>query len=230
MSLASAIPVLAAYLLGVFLILFLGPKGAENPNDSFSFLNHFPYELYGDSRGPFRLFSRIGEALTLLAEVALPLLLLLSYRTSLGGNVPSYVTGLMIFAILFALSYLLMSIIPASNEKAHLSLFFSSAALSTLSFTMDGLFLMVLIKSASGKELLYIVVGFLFALALATIALPFHPKMKHWAELEQVSEKDGTVSFQRPHFFILAFQEWLLSLFRAVGFVLALLGFLLVTL
>ncbi|MFA6620083.1 MAG: hypothetical protein WCS90_03010 [Bacilli bacterium] len=230
MNLASAIPVFAAYLLGVFLVLFLGPKGAGHPKDPFSFLNHFPYELYGDSRGPFRLFARLGEALALLSEVALPLLLLLSYRTSLGAAASSYLTGLLIFAFLFALSYLLMTLVPASNEKAHLSLFFSSSALSTLSFTMDGLFMMVLIKSTSGKELLYIVVGFLFTLALVTIALPFHPKMKRWAELEQVSEKDGTVSYRRPHFFILAFQEWLLSLFRAVGFVLALFGFLLLSL
>jgi hypothetical protein len=95
---------------------------------------------------------------------------------------------------------------------------------------MDGLFLIVLIRSLSGKEMPYILVGFLFALALATILLPFHPKMKRWAELERVSEKDGTVSFRRPRVFILALQEWLLSLFRALGYILALVGFLLAAL
>jgi hypothetical protein len=231
MSLASAVPLLAAYLLGIFLLLYLGPKGYPNTKeDSFSFLSHFPYELYGDSRGVYRLFARLGEAIALLCDLALPVLLLVFYHSELGGNAPSYLTGLVIFAVLFVLSYLFLSIIPAQFEKAHLTLFFSSCAFSTLSFTTDGLFLMVLIKSSSGKDGVYAVVALLFALALSSIALPFHPKLRHWADLEPVNESDGTISYRRPHFFILAFQEWLLSLFRAVGFVIALLGFFLVSL
>jgi hypothetical protein len=228
MNLATTVPLFLAYIVGVFLVLLLGPKGYEREKEPYSFLRYFPYELYGDSRGAFRVFARIGEAFALLADGALPLFLLLAYHNTLAGEVPSYLTGLMIFTTLFILSYFLMSLIPASAEKAQLSLFFSSAALSTLSFTMEGLLLIILIRSVSGKELLYIVVGILFALALATIVLPLNPKMKHWAELEKVSESDGTLSFRRPRFFILAFSEWLLTLFRAVGFVLALVGFLLV--
>jgi hypothetical protein len=230
MNIQTAFPLLGAYLFGVFLLLFLGYKAKEKGGEGYSFLSGFPYELYGDSREVYPLFARIGEGIALLSDVGLPLALLVSYRSSLQGTTPSYLAGLLIFAFLFALSYLFMTIIPASNEKAHLSLFFSSAALSTLSLSMDGLFLIVLIRSLSGKEMLYILVGFLFALALATILLPFHPKMKRWAELERVSEKDGTVSFRRPRVFILALQEWLLSLFRALGYILALVGFLLAAL
>lgn len=228
MSISNSLPLFFAYLFGTLLVLFLGPKSNEKGEEPYSFLRFFPYELYGDSRGAFRFFARLGEVIALLADGALALFLLLRYHNTLAGEVPSYLTGLMIFTVLFILSYFLLTLIPASVEKAHLSLFFSSAALSTMSLTMEGLLLIILIRSASGKELLYIIVGFLFALALATIVLPLNPKMKHWAALEAVNEGDGTQSFRRPHLFILAFSEWLMTLFRAVGFLLALVGFLLV--
>jgi len=228
MSLSNSLPLFFAYLFGAFLVLLLGPKGKEKENEPYSFLRFFPYELYGDSRGAFRLFARLGEIITLLADGALPLFLLLNYHNALAGEVPSYLTGLMIFTVLFILSYFLLTLIPASAEKAHLSLFFSSAALSTMSLTMEGFLLIILIRSVSGKGLLYIIVSLLFVLALATIVLPLNPKMKHWAELERVNERDGTQSYRRPHLFILAFSEWLLTLFRSVGFLLALIGFLIV--
>ena len=230
MKLAFTLPLLISYLLGVLLLLMMGRKAHEKEQESYSFLNRFPYELYGDSRGVYPLFARIGEGIALLCDALLPALLLYAYHSSLQGSAPSYLGGIVAFTFLFVLAYLFLSLVPASNEKAHLSLFFASAALSTMSFTMDGLFLIVLIRSSTGKDLLYLFAVLLFALALATIFLPFHPKMKRWAELERVSEKDGSVSFRRPRFFILAFQEWLLSLLRMIGYILALVGFLLASL
>ena len=228
MSLSNILPLFLAFSLGVFLILLFGLKAHEKDREPFSFLRYFPYELYGDSRGVYLLFARIGEGIALLAEASLPLLLFVKYGFSLAGSAPSYLIGMNVAIFLFALTYLFLTIIPASQEKAHLSLFFLSAAFSTLSFTMEGLFLVILIRGTSAKEGLYVAAGILFLLALLSILLPFHPKLKRWAELESVSEKDGTVSYRRPHLFILAFQEWLLSLFRAIGFLVALVAFLMV--
>jgi len=230
MSLSLLIPSLSLALLGAFLQGYLGKRGQKAAGKDYDFRSYFPYELYGDSRSPFLLFARIFEGISLLSLLVLPIALTMTYASSYEGYLTSFLAGLIIVASLFALSYFYLSLVPVQHEKLHLAVYFLASALNTLNLSMEGYFLLLLIRHGSGKESLYVFVGFLFLFALASILLPLNPRLKHWADLEKVAEKDGTISFRRPKVFILALSEWLLYLFALVGFALAVVAFFLVAL
>jgi len=48
--------------------------------------------------------------------------------------------------------------------------------------------------------------------------------------MDKVAEKDGSISFKRPKFFVLAWSEWLLYALSLLGYLFALLAFFLVSL
>jgi hypothetical protein len=230
MSLAYFAPLVALAVLSAFLQGFLGVKGQKEKGNAYDFRSYFPYELYGDSRSPLLLFARIFEALSLLGIIALPILLTVSYASDYQGYGTSFVSSLIISSSLFALSYFYLSLVPVQHEKLHLGVYFLTSALNTLNLSMEGYFLLLLIRHGTGKESLYALAALLFVIALVSILLPLNPRLKHWAEMDKVAEKDGSISFKRPKFFVLAWSEWLLYALSLLGYLFALLAFFLVSL
>ncbi|MCH3908885.1 MAG: hypothetical protein LKF75_01590 [Bacilli bacterium] len=212
-------------ILSLFFELFLGIKGHKEKKEDYDVMSYFPYELYGDSRGNYFLFSRIAEAFRLLCFVAVPLFLLIKL-VGYGGMTGSYSVGIMLMSVFFAISSLLLTIIPLKDSKQHLAYYFISSACGSLTIVMEGLLLLSLRKSGN-ETISYIFSIACFVIAVSIIALWFNPKLKNWAKMDSISEPDGTVSFRRPHPFVLAFSEWLTIFISLGGSIIAAIGFLL---
>lgn len=111
---------------------------------------------------------------------------------------------------LLGITLLFLSIIPLSQEKMHVLLFFVFGALLTIrNATIGRILISAWKRSVDGKELdlTFAIVSFVFA--VVSFLPLINPKLKNYATLIPTTNKDGTTSMERPHYFVMAFSEWL---------------------
>jgi hypothetical protein len=208
MSLSIFLVLFALPLIGFSLMLSFGFAGQKHKKEPYSLLSYFPYELFGDSRGPFFPYARFGEGILLLGECALPAYLISAYA-SYGEPTLSFVIALSVFSLCGALSALFLSIISLADAKGHLLLAITSALLSVLVTSMEGYLLFASAPAQANGTLCYVLAGILWALALLILLPYFNPKLSDWAKMDKEVGEDGSVSLKRPRPFVLAFSEWL---------------------
>ncbi|MCI2111497.1 MAG: hypothetical protein LKK13_04045 [Bacilli bacterium] len=222
---AVYLPLAIACLILGGLAPLMGFLGKKNGKEDYDFLTYFPYELYGDSRGPYRLSARILQISALLCPVAAEAYFLTSIYGDGWGQMAFPLA--MAFIALFAfLALTLLSLVPAGEPKRHVALFFLGDALALLTLFMGGIFL--LNQHALGEESVeaaaLVLAIVLFVLAFFLVLVLANPKLAHWATMKRESQPDGTFRLRRPRPFVMAFSEWLVYAVYIVGSSLLILG------
>lgn len=225
---AIYLPLIIGSIFFYVLMIFIALKGKKKLGEPYDFLTYFPYELFDDSREPHFLAARLFEALAFLLPVA-GLGYYLSTVAADGWGALSFPLGLTLMFFASALALVFVSLVPAKFPKEHTVLFFLSTATSLLTLAMVGFYFLnrYLLGEATNNAATLTVAIILFVFAAFLLLLLVNPKLAHWADMEKVAEKDGTVSLKRPRPFVMACSEWLTSFVYLLGAAVALIGFLL---
>ena len=126
-----------------------------------------------------------------------------AFKTDIGKVRQSNEDQAMFFASALALVF--VSLVPAKFPKEHTALFFLSTATSLLTLAMVGFYFLnrYLLGEATNNAATLTVAIILFVFAAFLLLLLVNPKLAHWADMEKVAEKDGTVSLKRPRPFVM---------------------------
>ena len=190
-----------------------------------TFLSHMPYEFFSEFGGFGNLWLRLLQLLTLVLGLSTPVYLIASF--AFQGNMGfSFVLGLALVSLLYAVVRFFVSYVPLSEVRAHLLLHFGTHGLLALRSLMAGLLLLSLRGYWGNSEAgIYVISVLLIVLGLIPLLIAaFSPKMKRFDRLDRV-EENGEVVYKRPKHHILSMLEWgsgalgvLLSGLASVGF------------
>jgi hypothetical protein len=194
-----------AFSLAFCLVGYFGKKKSQ---EEFSFRSYFPFELFRQKLSLFQSFTWILLGLTFLSSISSVLYAILGYRNFSWGY-SGYLIAIALIYFVFALSFIFLSIVNVYFPKQHLSIFFVAVASSLLKKGML-CFDFFSINKMESKLGLLIPAIVLAVLGLSDLFLILNPRLKDWDRMERVANKDGTVSFQRPKRFVLAYSEWAL--------------------
>lgn len=204
--LALAFFFLHVILLVAFMV-FSFANYHERFHQSYDLRNHFPYELNYESRFKDNF---IGNLSVLLMSVSM-ICFYIFFDTK---HVNGYYIWVMISGIITAFSTLSIVFIPLKHLKTHLLI---TTAMIIFSFaTPFGIALSNAIHFSSTNSAVSLTLSIVAAvICLFIFILIMNPKLSKWANLEQQKSPDGTVTYVRPKFFVLAFTQWLL-IFSAI--------------
>lgn len=195
---------LGGILLFVAFIYFSFVNYQKRFNLKYSMRNVFPYEL--NYKGRFK-DNLAGNICLTLSSICL----LVFFSTFLKHYDNGFFLASMISGIIFSLATLLIFFIPFELLKFHiiLDLALFMGALCVNGTLATGAFFQIYelfnVYSLIAAIITSILTVFVFILIM-------NPKLSHWADLSPEKNKDGTMSFKRPKYFVLAYSEWALVL------------------
>lgn len=213
----------------LFLALWLPKVYFRAMAERFSYLSHFPYELYG---GTYRGASpALKESLQWLVSFLPSAASILSFLVI--ASLLSETTSLIVLSILglvFALAAgifegLLFSHGDLVEEKRHLAFSLLHAGATALSSVIGGILLVRFYAQAPDRLSGALAVAvILFLLAIVSILPELNPKAAKGLKVEKVEDPSGVDLYVRPHHNALAYGEWavvavrlLMSLVLAAG-------------
>lgn len=221
---AAFIAFLLLIILFPLLYLLMGYFFKKTRREDYSFRSYFPYEFFKGVDGAELVLLRVMEGVSLLSGL-LPVVFALIYLLPKFTSLSLYIVALTLAYLVPAASYVSLTIVPASFPKQHLTLFFVFAAGEILRTCMSGFLLLNFYGSLrNGSSLLVIAIA-LFVLALGIVCLVINPKLKRWDRMDNVANPDGTSSFIRPKWFVLAYSEWAIFAIGILSGVLSQIGF-----
>lgn len=206
--------------------LFLSYQSKKSEEETFNFRQYFIYEAFSGKKDKF---IRVLQAIFLLCNVSVSLLL---YFLPHDETITSKYYFLMVsaFEIIVCLFFFSLSVLSFNKEKLRVACFMFYGGSIAIRNGTCGIILLSISRATlannSTLAMTFAVVSFIFA-GLALLPL-LNPKLSNYAKLEQVSEKDGTLSYQRPKYFVMAFSEWLLTFLSEISFATILIFFYLV--
>ena len=215
---------LPAVLLFAF-FLFAGVKAYRKQNDErYDVLVHFPYELVIYDAPSSRLVRALAYLYALFDAAAG------FYLSGLHELHPQLVSFTIILAILAvmknaALAFLLS--VPAYQFRAHIFAFTFFSALTVMQNALSCILLFNMLSANFALALTFAIATGL--IALAALVLLLNPRLSQWTKLNAVVDQDGAVMTSRPRPFPLAATEWGFTFVSALGSVIALLGFFLLS-
>ena len=151
--------------------------------------NHYPYELNYEMKFSDNLVGNLAICLFAISGIAFYTLFDMKYTNGfllfdlIAGSIYSLV---LIFHLLVVLIGVVLSfLIPFSNA-------------------------MTLFNAYKAKEEVGALVLAIFNVTYCLIIffMMMNPRLSHWADLKEEKDKDGTIKYVRPKYFILAFIEW----------------------
>lgn len=162
--------------------------------------NTFPYEFNYQGRFKDNLLGN--------------LFLCLFFITSIGNFAMFDLThtGFMIFVLVMGLfssiMVLLINFVPLKLLKGHiatsvltfLAAFITPASIAIASFS---------IYRSNQNSLALATSIIAIVVTVFVFILIMNPNLTHWAHVEKKTNEDGSVSYVRPKYFVLAFSEWL---------------------
>ncbi len=186
-------------------------KTNKNEGKIFNFRQYFIYEAFAieDKKG---VILRIVQGAFLLINVGITVA---SYFLPSDQSVTSanYFLMIALFEVIVCILWVLLSSLSFKKEKIRVAAFMFYGAFIAIRNGTAGFVLLSIsrktIENTSILSLTFAVLSFVFA-ALALLPL-LNPKLSNYAKLDRVIEKDGTASYQRPKYFVMAFSEWLLT-------------------
>lgn len=199
-------PYVTLALSGASIIFFIGYILISKSNYyqrfkmEYHMRNTFPYEF--NYQGTFK-DNLVGN-----------LFLCLSFITSMANYAMFDMThsGFMIFVMVVgffsSIMVLVINFVPLRLLKAHIissvltliAGFALPASLSIASFS---------IYNANENKLALATAIISLVLTIFVFILLMNPNLTHWAQAEKKTNDDGTVTYIRPKYFVLAFTEWL---------------------
>lgn len=170
--------------------------------ESYDLRNHFPYELNFEGRYGENLFGNICATIMGVCSV----LFYVFFEPNFGDG---YYLFTRIAGILYSISISFMIFVPMKMLKTHLLytvIVIVFSFLSSFSIALNAMNTF----TRTHYNLLLIPLIFSVVICLFVMALIINPRINKWAKLEEVIEKDGTKTYKRPKWFVLAFTEWCL--------------------
>ena len=213
---------LSALIFFMFLLLSFGLAEAKRKNDPYSFLSKFPYELFSGEPTPFLVMARVALGAYLVSGLGLDIAAVVAVASISG--LKTYAIFFSAFGLISLAAFFSLAIVEARFVEAHLRLAFIYFLSALLHASMEGIFLIAYGGIATMPFVFAIVI---FLLALIEVGVLLNPKLSHWAQLESVGEKDGSVTLRRPKVFVLAFSEWLVFFIDFLVLILFAIGLLL---
>jgi len=198
--------ILSIVFLGLFLLFSLIAFFDQNKK-KYDFKNCFPYEINKYKLTRENVFGRVALILSALMVIYF----LCCYPIGKTG----YEFGVSIFmavtGILAAISMVFIIFTPIQNLKNHLIFdILLFVGVLALTFSLGFYSLWPLKESLTNIDVKRTLVGVTaIFIVIGLVALVFNPKMKEWAQLKEKVEEDGTVTYERPKWFVLAYTEWI---------------------
>lgn len=218
-------------MIAISLILFaelpfLIYSSKKKEGEVFNIRQYFIYEAFSSKK---EKMLRVFQAFLILLNVAISICLyFLPSDLTITSN--SYFLLIATSEVIIMALFLMLSLLSFRKEKLRVASFmFYGAFIAIRNGTAGFILLSISRKTVENNSLLsliFAVLCFIFAV-MAFIPL-LNPKLVNYAKLDQVSEKDGTLSYQRPKYFVMAFSEWLLFFFDESSFAITILFFCLV--
>lgn len=183
----------------------------ENEKISYSFKRNFPYEI-------LTLDSKISTIYKVFLFIFGGLFFSpLFCVVPLIGEFGSIAWLAIVLSILFGFCgvfVVALHLFEAKFIKVHSIIASVSIALSFLCSGMSALYSFLTFnvnnRFGEGRPIQIVTMAFLIALALFDVIVAVNPKLKEWTKLEQMKLPDGTIGYDRPKIFPLAFSEWLI--------------------
>lgn len=177
----------------------------------YSFLRNFPYEvltMHKDKSKIYKVLLFIFSGLCFAPIfVIVPLI----------GEFGELAWIAILNACLYGMSGIMIASIhlfEAKFIKTHTLLVTIMIALAFLSSSISALFSMLTFnvynRFNEGSPLAIGCFAIFVLAALFDLFIAFNPKLKDWTKLEKITNKDGSISYDRPKIFPLAFSEWLI--------------------
>ena len=198
-----------AIFAALIVVRFLLEK--SEPELRFSFFRNFPYEIisfYQDKSKIYKVLLFIFSGLCFV-----PIFVIVPLVGEFGElgwiaivNACVYgLTGIMVVSI---------HLFEAKFIKTHSLLVSIMIGLAFLSSSLSALFSMLTYNVYSrfneGSPLAIGCFALFVLAALFDLFVAFNPKLKDWTKLERYTNSDGSISYDRPKVFPLAFSEWLI--------------------
>ena len=209
---------LALSLIVFLSFIFLSVRMKKKEERPFNFRQYFLYEA-------FELEKRNANFLRVLEIILIVINLFASCALFFMDHDETLISKYYFLVIvgvetLLEIVLLFLSITPLSKEKMHLFLFFAFGALIAIRNASAGrIFISATKKTLDGVgfDLTFAILSFVLAfLALAPLV---NPKLSNYVNLVPTTNKDGTVSYERPKYFVMAFSEWLLFILNELSFI-----------
>lgn len=201
-------PACLGLFLGSFLLFIIGTMISvfnykNRFNMKYNFRNTFPYEL--NYKGTFK-DNLFGNVLLCISAVAMIVFFIFFDRFKNNG----FLIFTMIGGIIAAVDFIVLIFMPLNILKGHLFavvVLFAIALLSTASTAAGNFFRLYDDKTKFN----YLAAGLIATLlCIFAVVITLNPKLKYWAQLSPEPNKDGTKSYKRPKYFVLAYSEWVL--------------------
>jgi hypothetical protein len=220
------IPLAAALIILPAAMFAFGGAGAKRRDKAFAFRSYFPYEMFGASSDPFAITARVFETLTAFASPLIVVYAVMADAPS-SSNV-AFLCLIGIFLFLFHVSFVVYSSLTLYYPKQHLSFYFAGEASSFLAAGMAGIFFVNAYRYVAEPSMIaFAVVSFIFA--VLHVALIVNPKLRDWDRMDKETSPEGTVTYVRPRHSVLALSEWWSYIANCLFSVVALIGFLLIS-
>ncbi len=198
----------ATFIFAIFFILFSVLNYKKRFNLTYNIRNTFPYEL--NYQGTFKdnLAGNICLILSLLSAA-------MFYAFFDLNKTDGFYVFEMIAGFVSIIAIALVVFIPLNSLKAHLlstvTLFTFTLLLTAGCVAANILRLSDLYKNFDQFNVFNLVAAIISGiLCLTAIIICLNPKLKYWANLQAEPNEDGSKSFKRPKYFVLAFSEWLM--------------------
>lgn len=164
--------------------------------------NHFPYELNYESKFKDNL---MGNVLLLVATGCGVAFYILFDNNKQNG----YFLFMMIAGCIHQLVHFFLAFVPLKLTKSHLLLVTLDIILSFLIPFSLAISSSITFNHTHDYSLI-IFIALPAVICLFVFILMMNPKLTRWSRMEEIKNEDGTTSYKRPRYFILAFYEWLL--------------------
>lgn len=170
--------------------------------DKYDLRNHFPYELNYELRFKDNL---IGN-LILIASFLFGTIYLFTYsKLRFDGMLISIIASGTISAILIVFLFLT----PLKHLRLHL---LETIFLFASNFSFSSLIAIECYRQFKDLNNALVLIGLILSalMALIIFILIMNPRLSKWANLESKTNDDGSSTYIRPKYFVLAYSEWLI--------------------
>ena len=199
--------VLEAFLIAGF-IAFSFTNYKERFHLPYDLRNHFPYELNYESKFKDNFLGNLLLALAIGCGIAF-------YITFDSAKQNGYFLFVMVGGIIHLLSIFFLAFVPLKLTKSHLALVTLEIVLSFLiPFAIAINASLTYNTSKDNSYLTFIILPTI--LCIAIFILIMNPKLTKWSKMDEKKNEDGTTTYLRPRYFILAFYEWILLFFSLI--------------
>ena len=190
--------------LGAFVLLGRSAFKQQEKTD-YRFSNRFPFELLNAFPVPFALLAKF-----LVIAGAFGFILFGFF----GFSFPNLYQAIFVMVGYLLSGILWITLLITDMRYVKLHLLSASLYFVMVAFTCAAV---AYFAWTSPYDLFHPALPYVAgALSLTELVLAFNPRLKRWETLEAVTQKDGSVTYERPKRFVLPFSEWLTTLILLV--------------